>query len=112
MALRDDQSPSSWSSGESQKLWNAVDGYNGNDLAERMFLQLRSMASTDLTEFRSLIVRGANLDATDQYDRTLEAVAKEHRRTDALKILKTFRKAGWKGAHVRATASWGEVDRI
>lgn len=107
--MTDHQSPSSWSSGESLTWWNAVEGYCGDKLAKHMFAQLSATFSPDLTEFESLIIRGANLEAKDKYGRSLLEVAKENEREDAVALLNKWRKAGRTGAHVKPTARWGEV---
>ncbi len=86
-----------------------MEGYCGDDLANRMFAQLGATFSPDLTEFESLIIRGANLEIKDKYGRSLMEVAKANERQDAVAMLKKWQNVGRKGAHVRPTAQWGEV---
>ncbi len=102
------QSPTSWSSGESLGWFRSVEGYCKNKLTKRMFVAIKAMNKSNLNEIDSLIRRGADLEAKDEYGMTSLDWARRKQRSDVVDLILKWKKPGPKGRFVTATnVTWG-----
>ncbi len=97
------QSPTSWSSGESLLWFRSVKGYSKCKLTKRMFVAIKAMNEPDLNEIDSLIRRGADLGEKDEYGMTSLDWAKRKKRSDVVDLIEKWKKPGSKGRFVTAT---------
>ena len=108
MSFPANQSPTSWSSGEPLRWWNAVEGNQKKDLTKRMFIMIRAINEPNVSQVESLIRRGADLEAQDEYGRTALDWAVQKGRTDIVEAITKWKRPGGKGRFVTPTATWGE----
>ena len=102
------QSPTSWSSGESLVWFRAVEGYCKSKLTKRMLVAIKAMNEPNLNEINSLIRRGADLEAEDEYGMTSLDWAIQKHRDDVVDLILKWKKPGPKGRFVTGTnVTWG-----